>query len=172
MSTVDTSPLEPLFHGNAALTDKSITAARANTPVSLALTALNAAQADEQRAKARAGGLWAAVCAYDVAVTKPDPAAVLDDMADSVTGIENVVFKALGASPADIEFADILRASITDSLWAFTAIERTRSECPDGYSYVFDLLADSVKNGGDPHIARQTALNVPKMIHGNAEVAR
>lgn len=172
-STITVSPLEPLFHGNAALTDESITAARANTPVSLALTALDAAQAkaDEQRAKAQAAGLYAATIAYDAALAQPNPSAALDSMTESVADIVPMLCKALGVD-ANTEFAEALGTSITDRMWAFNAIEFARAECGPGYDYVFDLLGNGVRSGHDPHIARQTALDVPKRLRENAEAAR
>ncbi|WP_019072416.1 hypothetical protein [Streptomyces hokutonensis] len=126
----------------------------------------------DEHTRYAAAGLYVATCAYNEAITKPNPSATLDDMADSVAEIMPAVAKVVGADKAGLEFAETLRASIADRLWAFTAIEFARTECGDGYGYVFDFLADSVRNGGDPHIARQTALDLPKRIRETAEAAR
>ncbi len=126
----------------------------------------------DEHTRYAAAGLYAATCAYDAALTKPNPSATLDDMADGLAEIMPAVCKAVGADKAGMEFAETLRTSIADRLWAFTAIEFARSECGDGYGYVFDILADGVRNGGDPHIARTTALDVPKRLRENAEAAR
>lgn len=123
----------------------------------------------------RAAGLYVAICAYNEALTKPNPSVTLDNMCDGLaeimTEIMATVSKAFKVTDAHMEFAETLRASIADRLAAFNAIEFARSECGDGYGYVFDLLADGVKNGGDPHIARHTALDMPKRLREIAEAS-
>lgn len=129
----------------------------------------------DEHTRYAAAGLYAATCAYDAALTKSNPAATLDNMCDGLdefmTEIMATLSKTFNVTGAHMEFAETLRTSTADRLWAFTAIERSRAQCGDGYGYVFDLLANSVKNGNDPHIARTTALDVPKRLRENAEQA-
>ena len=130
----------------------------------------------DEHTRYAAVGLYIATLGYNEALTKPNPSATLDNMCDgldeAMTEIMATVSKAFKVTSAHMDFAETLRTSIADRLVAFNAIEFARSECGDGYSYVFDILADGVSNGGDPHLARQTALDVPKRIRENAEAAR
>lgn len=140
--------------------------ARADQP-----TEDGAREHSNEHANLAAAGLYIAICAYNEALTRPNPSATLDDMCDAVAEIMPDVAKIVDAK-GGAEFAEALRASVADRLWAFTAIEYARSLCGDGYGFVFDLLADSVRKGCDPHIARTTALDVPKRLRENAEAAR
>lgn len=124
----------------------------------------------EDRVNFAAAGLYAATAAYDEALRRPNPAATLDNMCDAVHEIAPDLAKVIN-SKASADFAEALRSATAVPLWAFTAIEYARSQCGDGYGFVFDLLADGVRNGGDPHIARKTALDVPKRLRENAEQA-
>lgn len=129
----------------------------------------------DEHTRYAAAGLYAATCAYDAALTKPTPAATLDNMCDGLDEFMTEIMAALSktfiVTGDHMEFAETLRTSTADRLWAFTAIERSRAQCGDGYGYVFDILADGVRNGHDPHIARTTALDVPKRLRENAEQA-
>ncbi|MBC2903995.1 hypothetical protein [Streptomyces cupreus] len=114
--------------------------------------------------------LYIATAAYNEALTRPHPAATLDDMCDALAVIMpsllNVV-KAKGGA----EYAEALQAAVADRLWAFTAIEHSRIEAGEGYGYLFDLLADSLKGGADPHMVRTTALDAPGKIRALAKAA-
>lgn len=149
--------------------------ARSNE-LGVALDELSAAAHEYERSRYAAAGLYIATLGYNEALAKPNPSVTLDNMCDglgeAMAEIMASVGKAFKVTSAHMEFAETLRTAIADRLAAFTAIEFARSECGDGYGYVFDILADGVRNGGDPHIARTTALDVPKRIRENAEVAR
>ncbi|MFF7884283.1 hypothetical protein ACH40F_29310 [Streptomyces sp. NPDC020794] len=109
----------------------------------------------------KAAALYVATAAYNEALTTPNPAATLDDMRDALPEIMPDVCKVVSAAR---EFTETLRATIADYLRAYTAIEHARIEAGDGYSYLFDLLAEGLQNGVDPQITRTTALAAPGRI--------
>lgn len=114
-----------------------------------------------------AAGLWAATSAYEEAVRRPNPIATLDNMCNAVGEISPALAKVITDKPS-AEFAEGLRAATADRLRAFTAIERTRAEMGDGYGYLFDYLAERVKGGADPQVARQAAIDAPGRIRNTA----
>ncbi|WP_106436874.1 hypothetical protein [Streptomyces prunicolor] len=124
----------------------------------------------DDRITLAAAGLYAATCAYDEALRRPNPAATLDNMCDAVHEIAPDLAKVIN-SKASAEFAEGLRVATVAPLWAFAAIEHARVEAGDGYGYVFDLLVDGLKNGVDPDITRKTALDVPRRLRENAEAS-
>ena len=129
----------------------------------------------DERTRYVAAGLYAATCAYDAALTKPNPAATLDKMCDGLdefmTEIMATVSKTSKVTGAHMEFAETLRASTADRLRAFAAIEHARAECGDGYDYIFGYLTDGVRKGHDPHVARTAALDLPRRILGTGDQA-
>ena len=124
---------------------------------------------DEQRITALAGALYVATAAYAEALKMPSPAATLDDMCDALPEFAPKMLRTLKATP---EMATVVMDAVTDRLWAFTAVEYARTEAGDGYGYVFDLLADGLREGADPHVIRTTALDAPRRIRELAEAAR
>ncbi|MFE2684006.1 hypothetical protein [Streptomyces mirabilis] len=106
----------------------------------------------------KAAALYVATAAYNEALTTPNPAATLDGMCDALPGIMPDVCKVVSAAR---EFAETLRAAVADYLWAYTVIEHARTDAGDGCGYVFDLLAEGLKNGVDPHLTRTAALAAP-----------
>lgn len=105
---------------------------------------------------------------YAEALTHDNPAAVLADVCDALPEVMPKVFNDMGTDP---DKAAALYPEIANRMWAFTAIEHSRTEAGDGYGYVFDLLADNLKAGGDPHAIRTDALAVPGRIRELAEQA-
>jgi len=122
----------------------------------------------DERITIQAAALYVAASAYSEALRMATPAATLDRMIDVVHEITPDVCKVVSIP---IEFTDALRGSITERLKAFAAIEHTRAEAGEGYGYVFDLLADSLRAGSDAHVVRTTALDVPRRIRELAEAA-
>lgn len=112
----------------------------------------------EPRLTYQAAALYVATAAYNEALTMPNPAAVLDNMCDALPEIMPSVSKVVDAGT---EFAETLRAAITDRLWTFTAIAHARAEVGDDYGYVLDVMADSLKRGADPQAIRD---EVPRVV--------
>lgn len=129
---------------------------------------------DDQHVTALAAALYIAQYAYGCAITSPNPAAKLDDMCDSVAEVWDDITPKLPEkfAGADLEFAETMRAAIADRLWAFTAVEYARIEAGDGYGYLFDYLAESLRGGADPHVVRQSALDAPGRIRASCIVSR
>ncbi|HET9326417.1 MAG TPA: hypothetical protein VFQ05_06590 [Candidatus Eisenbacteria bacterium] len=125
---------------------------------------------DEQRISLLAAAVYIARCAYVEALKTADPAATLDEMCDAVAEIVPNICKIV-RTPADSTFAQTMRAAIADRLRAYSAIEYARIEAGDGYGYLFDLLAESLRKGTDPHVIRTTALDAPRRIRELAEQA-
>ncbi|MEV5792684.1 hypothetical protein [Streptomyces sp. NPDC052192] len=117
-----------------------------------------------------AAGLYVAGAAYEEALRHPDLVATLDNMCDGLAEIAPDIARVL-KTEANSEFAEALRAATIAPLWAFTAIERGRAEAGDGYGYLFDLLADSLRGGANPDVVRTTALGAPARIRDLAEHA-
>ncbi|MCX4858971.1 hypothetical protein [Streptomyces canus] len=117
----------------------------------------------------QAAAVFVAKAAYTTALETDEPAGTLDNIADALPEVMPKVLDIVHTSP---ELADTLQTSIADQLWAYSAIEHARVEAGDGYGYVFDLLADDLKAGRDPHLARKTALDVPGRLRALAEAAR
>lgn len=121
----------------------------------------------------QAAALYVANVAYKAALGDSRPAKSLDNMCDALpeimTEITAQVSKSFKVTDADAEFAETLRACIADRLWAYAAVEHARLDAGDGYGYLFDLLADNLRNGADPHDTRETALAAPKRIRDLAE---
>lgn len=121
--------------------------------------------AHDQRTTALAAALYIAQYGYGQAIASPNPAARLDDMCDAVAELWTEITPKLPKfAGRDLEFAETMRAAVADRLWAFAAVEYARIEAGDGYDYVFDLLADQLRAGADPHTIRTTALDVPRRI--------
>lgn len=105
---------------------------------------------------------------YDQALKEDNPAATLDDIANAIPETMPRVFQAMDTAP---DLAAALLPSITDLVWAYTAIEHSRIEAGDGYGYLFDYLAGALRNGADPHLIRKDALAAPARIRDLAEQA-
>lgn len=131
--------------------------------------------ASDTRVTYLAAALYVANIAYKAAIEDSRPAKSLDNMCDALpkimTEITASVSKAFKVTDANAEFAESLRAAIADRLWAFTAVEYARIEAGDGYGYLFDLLADNLRNGADPHDTREIALAAPQRIRDLNEAA-
>jgi len=117
----------------------------------------------------RAAGLYAATIGYDEALRLPDPAARLDRMSAEVDEIAADLARVVNAE-GGTEFIEGLREATAVRLSAFAAIEHGRAELADaGVGYLFDLLADNLKAGVDPHVIRRDALAAPARVR---ELAR
>ncbi|USQ86999.1 hypothetical protein NFX46_26750 [Streptomyces phaeoluteigriseus] len=132
------------------------------------LHGLMATRVDEPRYTALAAALYVANAAYTEALKMPNPAATLDDICDA---LPEVMPQVLGVVKTTPELTEVLKDAIADRLWAYTAIEYARTEAGDGYGYVFDLLIEALEKGGDPHVIRADALDVPRRIRDLAEQA-
>ncbi|MFG2473529.1 hypothetical protein [Streptomyces fagopyri] len=117
-----------------------------------------------------AAGLFVAINAYEEALRGPNPLATLDSMCAAVHEISPALAKVITDKPS-AEFAEGLRSATADRLRAFTAIERARAEMGDGFDYLADFLAESVKGGADPQVARQAAIDAPGRIRENDDQA-
>jgi hypothetical protein len=104
---------------------------------------------------------------YAAALKEPDPAAMLDDVCNVLPQVLPQVCKKTIAQRG-AAFVEAMRAEVADRLWAFAAIEHTRTTVGDGYGYVFDLLAEQLRDGADPATVRTTALDVPRRIRQSA----
>jgi hypothetical protein len=124
--------------------------------------------ADEDRITALAGALYVANATYAEALKMPDPAATLDDICDALPEAMPRVLAVVKTTPEGFE---VLKSSIADVLWAYTAIEHSRTEAGEGYGYIFDLLADGLRGGADPHTVRKSALEAPGRIRELSEAA-
>ncbi|NNN30712.1 hypothetical protein HLK59_10120 [Streptomyces sp. S3(2020)] len=98
---------------------------------------------------------------YDEARTSSNPAAALDDIADALPTTMAKAFKSQGTAP---EMAAVLLPAVTDRVWAFTAVEHARTEVGDGFGYLLDLLADSLKQGADPNTVRADTWRLAKQL--------
>lgn len=110
---------------------------------------------------ALAAALYVANAAYSQALKMPNPAATLDDICDS---LPEVLPQVLGIVKTTPELTEVLTDDITNRLWAATAVEYARIEAGPGYSYLFNFLAEKLRDGADPHTVRTTALDVPRRI--------
>jgi hypothetical protein len=122
----------------------------------------------EPRITALAGALYVANAAYTEALTTSTPAATLDNICDALPEVMPEVLGVLKTTP---ELTKVLTDAVADRLWAYTAVEHARAEAGDGYGYIFDLLAENLRAGGDPQMARTTALAVPGRLRAIAEAA-
>lgn len=119
---------------------------------------------DEQHPTALAAALYIAQWGYDRALTSPNPAARLDDMCDAADGDWADFAQLPKLAGADLDFAETMRSAAVDRLWAFAVIEHNRTEVDPGCRYVFDVLADSLKAGADPHTIRADVRRVTSML--------
>ncbi|MET7983008.1 hypothetical protein [Streptomyces sp. NPDC005281] len=124
----------------------------------------------EPRSSLVAAGLYAATAAYDEALRMPNPAAALDNMYAALDEIAPSLAMVINTKHA-ADFAEALRDAVDAPLQAYRAIEHSRIEAGDGYGYLFGLLADSVRGGTNPAVARKTALDAPGRIRELAEAA-
>jgi hypothetical protein len=122
----------------------------------------------EPRITALAGALYVANAVYTEALTTSAPAATLDNICDALPEVMPEVLGVLKTTP---ELTKVLTDAVADRLWAYTAVEHARTEAGDGYGYIFDLLADSLRAGSDAHEVRTTALDVPRRIRELAEAS-
>lgn len=124
---------------------------------------------DTTRITHQAGALYIATAAYDEALATKNPAATLDDIADALPSVMPQVFATLGT---DEELAAALLPEIKNLVWAFNAIEYARAKAADhGCGYLFDYLAELLKQGADPHHIRRDALDAPARLRALAEQA-
>ncbi|GAB2960721.1 hypothetical protein [Streptomyces heilongjiangensis] len=124
---------------------------------------------DATRITHKSGALYIATCAYTEALATKNPAATLDGIADSLNDVMPQVFATLGTSE---ELAAALLPEIKNLVWAFNAIEYARAEAAEhGCGYLFDYLAELLKNGADPQRIRTDALAAPRRLRELAEQA-
>lgn len=118
----------------------------------------------------KAGALYIATAAYTEALTTPNPAATLDNIADALPSVMPQVFDTLGTTP---DLAAALLPEIRNLVWAFNAIEYARVEAADfDCGYLFDYLAELLKKGADPHSIREDALAAPARLRAAHITAR
>ncbi|TQE40256.1 hypothetical protein Sipo8835_00145 [Streptomyces ipomoeae] len=129
---------------------------------------VDAPLSDDTRITYKAAAVYLAGKLYDQALKEASPVATLDDIANAIPEVMPEAFNAMGTAPG---LAAVLLPEVTDLVWAYTAIEHARIEAGDGCDYLFDLLADGLKNGADPHIIRTDALAAPGRIRELAEQA-
>ncbi|MET8169313.1 hypothetical protein ABZT34_34530 [Streptomyces sp. NPDC005329] len=127
-----------------------------------------ATRVDEPRITALAAAVFIANAAYREALTMPNPASTLDDIADALPEVMPEVLSTVKTAP---ELAEVLHTAIADRVWAYTAIEYARAEAGAGYNYPFDTLVEALEHGADPHVIRAKALDVPRRIRELAEQA-
>jgi len=106
----------------------------------------------------QACALYLARSLYDQALRTLDPAATLDTIADSLPEAMPEVFQLLGTAP---DLADVLRPAVADRIRAFAVVEHARAEGGDDYGWVFGLMADALRQGGDPQTVRA---EVPRVV--------
>ncbi|MEV4864254.1 hypothetical protein [Streptomyces ossamyceticus] len=117
----------------------------------------------------KAGALYIATAAYTEALATKNPAKTLDDIADAIPSVMPEVFSILGT---DEKLAAALLPEIKNLVWAFNAIEYARAEAADsGCGYLFDYLAELLKQGADPQRIRTDALAAPRRLRELAEQA-
>ncbi|MER5467222.1 hypothetical protein [Streptomyces sp. NPDC002685] len=126
--------------------------------------------AAEPRIGLAKAGLYAATAAYDEALRMPNPAATLDNMCGALDEIVPSLANVISSKDA-ADFAEALRDAVAAPIEAYTAIEHGRIEAGDGYGYLFDLLADSLRGGANPDVVKTTALGAPARIRELAELA-
>ncbi|GGK65598.1 hypothetical protein [Streptomyces flaveus] len=119
-------------------------------------------KADEQRTTALAAALYIAQYAYGQAITSHNPAALLDDMCDSVAEVWDEITPKLPEKFAgsNLEFAETMRAAVADRLWAFAVVEHASTE-GDDYRWVFTVMTDALRQGADPQKVRA---EVPRVV--------
>jgi hypothetical protein len=130
---------------------------------------LMATRVDEPRVTALAAALHVANTTYTQALKMPNPAVTLDNICDA---LPEVLPQVLGVIKTTPELAKVLTDDITDRLWAYTVVEHARAEADEGYNYVFDLLADSLKHGTGPQAVRDEVPRVVKLLGISGTVAR
>lgn len=123
--------------------------------------------ADEQRITALAA-LHVANVAYAEALKMPDQAKTLDDICDAWP---EVAPQLLGVLNTTLEMSKVLMDAVADRLWAFTVVEHARAAADPGYRYVYGILADGLRNGGDPASVRADVKRVTERLAVEAAVA-
>lgn len=142
---------------------------RPRVKVDPTLPRVDAPASDGDRIVYKAGALYIATAAYDEALATKNPAATLDDIADALPSVMPQVFATLGTDEA---LAAALLPEIKNLVWAFNAIEFARAEAAvHDCGYLFDYLAELLKNGADPHAIRRDALAAPRRLRELAEQA-
>jgi hypothetical protein len=130
-------------------------------------TAIGSAD-DEPRVTALACALYVAKAAYTEARKMPNPAATMDEICDAWPEIAPQVLRVAKTTP---EQDEVLKGAVADRLWAYSAVEYARVEAGDGYGYLFDLLAEALAKGANPHVIRTDALAAPRRLRELAEAA-
>ncbi|MEH0520537.1 hypothetical protein QBA38_16135 [Streptomyces stelliscabiei] len=113
----------------------------------------------------RAGGIYLANTLHTEALKKADPAKTLDDIADELPA----TFARMGTA---VDLAAHLLPEVTDRVWAFAVIAHARAAADDGYEYVFDLMADALRAGGDPQTIRAEVPRVVEKLRASRITAR
>lgn len=130
--------------------------------------------ADEDHINALAAAVYIASAGYDEALRMPNPAATLDDMCDALDDVWAEILPNLpkGFAGRGPETAEAMRTVVADRLWAFAAIEAARVQAKAyDVGYLFDVLADALKNGADPKAIRTDALAAPRRLRALVEQA-
>ena len=138
------------------------------TPIVVAMD-VTRSRGDDTRIIYKAGALYIATAAYTEALATTNPAKTLDGIADDLNDVMPQVFTDLGTDP---ELAAALLPEIKNLVRAFTAIEYARTEAAEhDCGYLFDYLAELLKQGADPHRIRRDALATPRRLRELAEQA-
>lgn len=120
---------------------------------------------DDTRLTHKAVAVYLARLLHDQALTEDNPAKTLDDIADSLPE----VFAEMGTAP---DLAAVLLPEVADRVWAFAVVAHARAEVGEGYEYVFDILADNLRNGRDPQAVRDEVPRVVAKLRASRIVAR
>jgi hypothetical protein len=125
--------------------------------------------ADDTRISHKAAAVHLANELYAQALTQDNPAATLDDIADSLHEVMPAVFKTLGT---DEQLAAALLPEVADRIWAFVVVAHARAEVGEGYEYVLDILADNVRHGRNPQAVRDEVPQVVAKLRAGRIVGR
>lgn len=124
-------------------------------------------QQQEERLTYEAAAVHLANLLHSEAVKLPEPIQVLDGMCDGLAEVFPDVCKVMHIDPV---VAETMKPLLADRLWAYTVVEHGRAETDDGYSYIFDLLVDGLRAGGNAESIRGDARRITQQFR--AEHAR
>lgn len=105
---------------------------------------------------------------HDQALKQDNPAKTLDDIADALPEIMPGIFKDMGTAP---DLAAALLPLVVDRIWAHTVVEHAKAAADPGYRYVYGILADGLRKGGDPASVRADVQRVTERLAAEAAVA-
>jgi hypothetical protein len=116
---------------------------------------------DGTRLAHQAAAVYVANKIYDEAIATTNPAATLDDISDALPEVMPEVFKTMGTVSG---LAEDLLPEVTNRVWAFTVVAHARADVGNGYGYVLDVMADSLRRGADPQAVRAEVPPIVKRL--------